>query len=104
PRLLPAVTGAADGRDAVRAELGTQVPDVHVDDVRPRVEVQPPHAAEKLLTAEHLTGVAQELLRECELPGGEIELLAADRRAPGERVEHDVLVDDLDAAGGDVLA
>src|SRR5690606_4760542 len=79
-------------RDAVSAELVAQVAHVHVDDVRGRVEVVAPHAAQQLLPAQHLTRVPQELLREGELPGRQVDLHTPHYRPAGTKVEREVAV------------
>ena len=77
------VAHAAHGLDRVGAELLAQVADVDVDDVGAGVEVVPPHVDEQLLARQHLAGVAQEDLGQCELPGRQVDLAAADRAPAG---------------------
>ena len=89
-RGVEAVAHAAHGRDAIVAELLPQVADVHVDHVRARVVVEPPDAAQQLLPAEHLPGMAEERLGERELPCGELDLRAVDAQPTGAQVEHAV--------------
>ena len=64
-----AVAHPPDCFEALLAQFVAQVGDVDVDDVRARIEVEAPHVAEELLTAEHLARVAQEHLRQGEFAG-----------------------------------
>src|ERR1035437_5690804 len=67
-----AIAHAADRLDAVGADLGAQVPHIHLDHVRARIKIEPPHTAQKLLTAEHLVGVPKEILGQRELAPREV--------------------------------
>src|SRR5664280_2726392 len=71
-RLLQAIAHAADRLDAVGADLGAQVTHIYFDHVRARVKIEPPHTAQKLLTAEHLVWVPKELLGQRELAPREV--------------------------------
>jgi hypothetical protein len=46
---------------SVVSELLPQSPHAHFDDVRPRVEVVPPHLSEQTLAADHLARVEHQL-------------------------------------------
>src|SRR6185312_2422535 len=55
-------------RAAVQRQLPAQVPDVHLYDVGPRIEVISPHATQELLARQHLVLVTQEIHEQVELP------------------------------------
>src|SRR5699024_2474674 len=84
------VAGAADGLDRLVAELLPQIADVDVDDIRPGIEVEAPHPAEQLGTAEDLVGVFDEDLEESEFAGAELDGAIADVGAAGADVDGDV--------------
>src|SRR5450759_161283 len=82
-----AIAHAAHRLDAVSADLCAQVTHVHLNNVRARVEVQPPHTAEQLLAAEHLIRVPQELLGQRELTRREVEQRSVHGDAACQQVE-----------------
>ena len=96
-RALEAVAHPAHARDATLAELAAEVPHVHVDDVRPRIEVVAPDVAQELLARQHLTGVAEEGVRERELPGAQADDLLTDDGLPRPEIER--RVSDLEDGG-----
>src|SRR6516164_1276272 len=59
-RLDEPVSGAAEGSDALGADLVAQVTDVDLDDVRARIVVVAPDMAEQLLAAQDLAGMTHE--------------------------------------------
>src|SRR4051794_38379063 len=68
---VQAVADVADRLDrtlaVVIAELAAQVTDVDLEHLRARVEVEPPHRVEDLLTREHLIWVTHQICEELEL-------------------------------------
>src|SRR5438477_6116375 len=69
--LLQDVPNSAHGLQQAGAaallELLPQIPDIDVDHVTTRAEIETPHRVQQLLAAEHLTGVAHEVLKQVEL-------------------------------------
>src|SRR5690242_946593 len=57
-------------------ELTAQIAHMHVDDVALGVEVQVPHLLEQVGAADDLLGAQQEVLKQLELFGRELELLS----------------------------
>src|SRR6266849_4346067 len=70
-RGIDAVPLPANGCDGHSSELRAEPPDVHVHDVRSRIEVVPPHGGQQLLLGYRSPGVAHELLQEQELSLGQ---------------------------------
>ena len=86
PTVLTVTIGPA-GR---RREFAAQIADVDVDDVRARVVLVPPDGAEDLLTGQHLSGVAHQVMEQLELGLRESRSLAPRRDLAAEQVHFDV--------------
>ena len=102
---IEAVARPTDGLDRGRTAAGIylvpEVADVDVDHVGAGVEGVVPDCGEDLLPAQHLTGMAHEVLEEHELAAGEVHgLLAAPHPA---RAEVDPQVSGLDPGGTRLL-
>src|SRR4051794_16181593 len=79
----------SDGLDDVVAELGTEAPDAHVDDVRARVEAVAPDLLQQAGARASLGAVREQVLVEQELTAGERERLRAAVRRAAVRVERE---------------
>ena len=69
PRTVSITEGSFDS-----VELAAQVAHVDVDDVAASVEVDSPHRVQELLAGQHLPGVPHEVLKQRELPAGQVGL------------------------------
>ena len=84
------VTNASDGFDDVGPQLLAQGVDIHVHEVRARVEVVTPDMRQELFPAQDLVRVAEQRLEQREFPSGEIDPSVAHRRSPSSYVEANI--------------
>ena len=100
---LELVAHSANSGDALAAQLLAQVADVHVDDVRARVEVVAPRVVEERLTAQNVPWMAEEHLRQRELARAQLRGALPDPDAPRAQVEDGIACTQHRLCGGAVV-